>query len=268
MRRKVLRLALLALAILMLVPAPAALAEDITLGTTTAGTEKEKIDRNSVYGNVYTLDQPATPESFSAYVKGGTDDQKYRPVIFQVDAFGNPTSLVAIGSEVVIDETQAPAWLTTPMPGMTALPPGDYFVGIIAGARADGGRFFFDSAGLLLTGSNSYADPLQEFGPVTVVEGVTLSVYVTLQTMPKQQPQPKPEPQIQRKAPNRGGYCLNGKFLDLLYGQAAFDPTYQGATPAYYVEGKGLTCDPPNGLTYVGLYRGNDAAWDFYPYYR
>jgi hypothetical protein len=260
MGRRALRLALATLAVFVVAPAPAAFADDITLGTTTAGAEKEKIDKNAVYGNVYTLDQPGTTESFSAYVKGGSEDQKYRPVIFQVDATGNPTALVAIGSEVRVDETQGAAWITTPLPA-TALPPGQYFIGVLAGGQSDGARFFFDATGVLLTGINSYGSPDPSFGPVTVIEGVTLSMYVKLQSLPEAPPAP-------RKGPNRGGYCLDGRFLDLLYGQAAYDAAYKGATPAYYVEGKGLTCDPPTGLTYVGLYRGDDAAWDFYPYYR
>jgi hypothetical protein len=44
--------------------------------------------------------------------------------------------------------------------------------------------------------------------------------------------------------PARGAYCLNGKFLDLQLGQPALDPRYAGATPAFYYQGIGLTCDP------------------------
>jgi hypothetical protein len=53
----------------------------------------------------------------------------------------------------------------------------------------------------------------------------------------------------------RGGYCAttpvmradgtSGIFVDLELGQADTDPTYAGATPAFYYEGVGLTCDPP-----------------------
>jgi len=58
---------------------------------------------------------------------------------------------------------------------------------------------------------------------------------------------------------DRAGYCAAagntspysatayapGTFLDLVYGQPSSDPHYANATLASYVDGKGLTCDPP-----------------------
>jgi hypothetical protein len=285
MRRNALRLALLALAVFVVLPAPAALADDITLGTTVAGAEREKLEKNSVYGNVYALAEGGTTESFSAYVRGGRDNQVFQPVIFQVDAGGNPTTLVAVGPEVKVKDDQPAGWVTTTLPA-TSLPPGSYFVGVFAGPHTNGARIFSDAVGTLLTGVGTYPAVGAEFGPVQVVEGVTLSAYVTLESAPAEEPgdeQPgdpgegepgEPGPPAESaaapkpRAPNRAGYCLDGRFVDLLNHQAELDPAYAGATPAFYVEGRGLTCDPPTGLTYVGLYRGSDAAWDFYPYYR
>jgi hypothetical protein len=42
---------------------------------------------------------------------------------------------------------------------------------------------------------------------------------------------------------NRLGYCLNGRFLDLVAGQPDVDPIYKGAQPSIFVPGKGVTCD-------------------------
>jgi hypothetical protein len=50
------------------------------------------------------------------------------------------------------------------------------------------------------------------------------------------------------RGPDRYGYCLNGVFLNLLLGQPSYDPLYKGATPAFYVDGVGITCDPPSGV--------------------
>jgi hypothetical protein len=47
------------------------------------------------------------------------------------------------------------------------------------------------------------------------------------------------------RPPDRGGYCLNGKFLNLVLGQPDTDPLYKGAVPALYVQGVGITCDVP-----------------------
>jgi hypothetical protein len=44
---------------------------------------------------------------------------------------------------------------------------------------------------------------------------------------------------------HRAAYCLNGTFLDLEYRQPDVDPRYGGAVLAWYVQGIGLTCDPP-----------------------
>jgi hypothetical protein len=61
------------------------------------------------------------------------------------------------------------------------------------------------------------------------------------------------------RLPGRVGYCsavgdtdpttgkaiAAGTFVNLLGGQPSIDPHYAGATAASFVEGKGITCDPP-----------------------
>jgi hypothetical protein len=42
-----------------------------------------------------------------------------------------------------------------------------------------------------------------------------------------------------------GSSIAAGTFLNLLVGQPAADPHYAGATPAIFVQGTGITCDPP-----------------------
>jgi hypothetical protein len=45
---------------------------------------------------------------------------------------------------------------------------------------------------------------------------------------------------------SRVGYCTAaGAFIDLEQGQPAADSHYTGAVPAIFVQGKGITCDPP-----------------------
>jgi hypothetical protein len=59
---------------------------------------------------------------------------------------------------------------------------------------------------------------------------------------------PAPEP----RTPERAGYCLNGRFVNLLRGQPAVDPTYAGATPAFFYQGLGLSCDRLPGYSLTG----------------
>jgi hypothetical protein len=74
----------------------------------------------------------------------------------------------------------------------------------------------------------------------------------------------------QPRGPDRAGYCTTtGQFVELVINQHMFDPFWSGkiAHPAFYVAGKGITCDPPFGLSYHGSYAGPDAPPGIYPYY-
>lgn len=80
---------------------------------------------------------------------------------------------------------------------------------------------------------------------------------------------------------SRAGYCSvagnttpsgtpipAGKFLELLRGQPSWDYHYAGATPAIYVEGKGITCQAPAGIAAEGTAPDNkNVPGSFYPYY-
>jgi hypothetical protein len=45
-----------------------------------------------------------------------------------------------------------------------------------------------------------------------------------------------------------GAPIAAGTFLNLVLGQPGFDPHYTGAYPSFYIEGVGITCNPPAGL--------------------
>jgi hypothetical protein len=69
--------------------------------------------------------------------------------------------------------------------------------------------------------------------------------------------------------PTRLGYCLGGVFLDLVYGQPAVDGRYAAATPALFIEGKGITCDPPPAGFVARGFAGDDqhVPGGAYPFY-
>lgn len=69
-----------------------------------------------------------------------------------------------------------------------------------------------------------------------------------------------------------GAAIAPGTALNLTLGQPARDPRYKGATPAFFVEGIGATCDPPPaGYTVKGLVDGAGVAHGLenaiYPFY-
>lgn len=96
-------------------------------------------------------------------------------------------------------------------------------------------------------------------------------------TTPPKDPAPAEPP-----APARMAYCAvagntypdgkpikPGTFLDLLYNQPNFDPHYQGANVAVYIQGRGLCCDaPPPGYVRDGFAPGPDVPAGVYPYFR
>lgn len=118
-----------------------------------------------------------------------------------------------------------------------------------------------DTYGFTLSGSNGDSNP-----------ALSGTLTVTL---------PTPAPYV--APPARTSYCsaqgntrpfdgtpiAPGTFLDLVSGQPETDPHYTGATPAIFVEGVGLTCDPPPaGYVRSGL-AGNDqhVGGGVYAYY-
>jgi hypothetical protein len=69
--------------------------------------------------------------------------------------------------------------------------------------------------------------------------------------------------------PTRLGYCLGGLFLDLVYGQPAVDQRYATATPALFIEGRGITCDPPPAGYVASGFAGDEqhVPGGAYPFY-
>lgn len=58
-----------------------------------------------------------------------------------------------------------------------------------------------------------------------------------------------------------------GTFLNLGLGQPGWDYHYAGATPAVFVEGKGITCDVPAGAAEGTAQESLGVPGGFYPYY-
>lgn len=61
----------------------------------------------------------------------------------------------------------------------------------------------------------------------------------------------------QLPSPTPAGYCLDGVFRDLELGQPGIDAGWVSATPAWFVEGLGITCDlVPEGYVQDGMAGG------------
>jgi hypothetical protein len=204
-------------------------------------------------GTEFTLGETGQLTTFHMRAAGGEADQAFRGVVYSIDSPGFGT-LVATSTEIVVPAASGAAWFVATLPGVL-LPPGQYVIGFIAGPTGGAAPCLDLDVGTIYFGAGSYPTP-----PETIAgafgDFATLAVYVRYTV-------------FDRQGPPRRGYCLNGSFLDLLKDQPTSDAAYAGATPALYVDGKGITCDaPPAGFAYAGLYYGADADSGIYPYYK
>ncbi len=103
-----------------------------TFGNTTVGSAVDSPGSGYKFGSVHQLTQAGTTSSFSFYAQGGNQPQRMIPVIYRVDAAGNPTALVVKGSEVVIAANRPAGWITSTLPAV-ALPSGSYCWGCSRG---------------------------------------------------------------------------------------------------------------------------------------
>ncbi len=214
----------------------------------------------------HLLAQRASLRTFHLYAGGGAGRSLFRGVVYNVDEDGNPTGVVAVGSETFIPGGAAPAWRVSSFGG-EVLAPGRYAIGVMVWAPRSmtGLRSDTAPAGTLdqahVVPYPTPPNPFYEHGDIgSSPQDLTMYVtYAVVAGEDGEEPQGFP----------RHGYCLGGVFVDLLKGQPASDPRYHGATPALFVEGKGITCDPPPpGYVLVGLYDGVEADHGFYPYFR
>jgi len=239
-----------------------------TLGTTSIGPTDLAASDTTALGNVYTLAKAGTATDLSVYVMVTIADQSFTPVVYAVSG-GVPGALVASGAPVTVTSGQGPGWVDAPLTP-TKLSPGDYLIGLLFGSASDGFRFAITTSGDLHATTMSSGTTPDDPWPGSTIYSGTMSAFLTL-TTPESKPKPKPsnpsQPTVCTPAPgggcyenlSRAGYCaaagdtdpntgaplVVGSFLNLFVGQPTWDPHYTGASPAIFVKGKGITCDPP-----------------------
>ncbi len=116
-------------------------------------------------GSIWTLSVGGTATSFAFWAKGGgTNAERFRPVVYRVDAAGNPTTLVVAGPEVTVAANQAKGLVRVALPP-TALSPGRYLLGVLCGPANAGTSLYFDpEVGAGLANKNAFPTPSATFG--------------------------------------------------------------------------------------------------------
>lgn len=192
-----------------------------TFGSTTVGTASVKPGANYKFGMVYTLAEAGQTQSFSWYASGGTSDQKFKPVVYATDAIGEPTTLLATGTETTIAANQAAGWVTATLPSV-ALQPGKYYLGLLSGAGTKQANIFYTAITPRTSqyNANTYPNPSAIFGTASK-EAKQWSFQLTY--MPENQPVPVAP--INAEAPTISGLAQEGQALSSAPGSWTGDPT-------------------------------------------
>jgi hypothetical protein len=228
-----------------------------TFGNTSPGSSSGAPGAGFKFGSVYTLSDTATgPMTFFFYATPGELSQSFVPAVYATDGSGNPTSRVAVGTQVMVTPAAGAGWFqsTLSLTSGSSLAPGNYLLALLAGDTGGQAQIGFDPGSGVFNTQADTTNPSDPFGPVLGSADQQLSFYVEYATAGT-----PGAPAPFRGEPARGGYCsatgdtdlsgnpiIPGTFLNLRLGQPRGDVHYLGATPAFYVEGIGLTCDPPS----------------------
>jgi lysophospholipase L1-like esterase len=145
-------------------------------GNTSVGSTWVSPGAGFKFGSVFRLSESGTLVDFKWYTRGGSSSQRFTPVVYSTDASGNPTSLVATGSEVTVGAGQAAGWVTSTLPA-TALPAGQYLLGLLSGPNGSGASNAMTSSGTGFWNANAYGSPTASWGQINT-ETATWSFYV------------------------------------------------------------------------------------------
>src|SRR5262249_41557531 len=145
-------------------------------GTTIPGSSWSSPGQGYKMGSVVSLPGLGQPLDFRMYARGGAADQRFTPVIYGTDGNGNPTSLLARGSEITVTPGRAAVRLTASIP-VVSLPAGQYLPGIITGPSGTGAAVALAPSGTGFYNLNLYNSPTSSWGTINT-EAATWSFYV------------------------------------------------------------------------------------------
>jgi hypothetical protein len=145
-------------------------------GTTSPGGSWSSPGQGYKMGSVVSLAGAGQPLDFRMYARGGAADQRFTPVIYGTDGNGNPTSLLARGSEITVPAGQAAGWFTASLPAVS-LPAGQYLLGIMTGPSGTGAAVALAPSGTGFYNLNLYNAPTGSWGTINT-EAASWSFYV------------------------------------------------------------------------------------------
>ena len=149
-------------------------------GKTTVGASSDRFSADRKRVNRYSLGTAGKVTSLSAYLAPTTiaGQQLLRGVIY-ADAAGAPGRLLATTGALTFHSTDPAGWYAMPLATGLSLAPGNYWIGVIAGARSNVAGLRSDSGAFLFSNANSYlAGATDPFGTASV-DNQQMSLYAT-----------------------------------------------------------------------------------------
>lgn len=137
------------------------------LGNNTIGTQSDRPGTNYKFGTAFLASSNFTATKFSFYARGGARNQGFKPVIYNADGSGNPTSLLTTGSQIYIAANSAAHWETITIPS-TAITSGKYYVlALMSGSASASANIYYSPASNAgVWNSNNYSAPSNPWGTI------------------------------------------------------------------------------------------------------
>ena len=114
-----------------------------SMGNTTPGGQSSTPGNQIQFGSVVTAGSTVTTQTFEMYCSGGSNAQSFIPALYHVSG-GNPTTLIASGTEFTVAAGQALGWATTPF--AVALTAGTQYMLCVLALTTDSSAHVYNTA--------------------------------------------------------------------------------------------------------------------------
>jgi hypothetical protein len=165
------------------------------LGEPEIGAQSRGLEADVKQATRYSLPSLGHARDINVYLQPtGVSGQQLLQGVIYADAGGAPGSLLATTEELTFPSTAPPGWYTLKLPrqrtpdnpsGLLLLPPGDYWIGIIAGGDPGVAGVAYDPvpADLAYNANAFAAGPSDPFGPISTLDE-RVSMYLSYYAPP------------------------------------------------------------------------------------
>lgn len=157
------------------------MATEYTFGARAVGSSWQALTADRKYASVFNMPVDGVISKISAYLAGGASSQVVRAAIY-TDEARSPVTRKAQSPAVTIGAGQGSGWVDFVFSVPVTLPPGDYWLALIAGPTSAQASFFYENGPLFQLRSNDdlYSSGADDpWGEATTVNAAKLSITAT-----------------------------------------------------------------------------------------